>query len=210
MWPIWAKATAGGWSSFALLLALWKPDIGIGLLFWTVLIPAAIAYGINGARQKAEIFQIFGQCDGFSASQRYVAHWNRTGIALDQRVNQIGLLYVRQHYVHQLLLSPQDIVAVEVIEDNHSSVTQDSGCALAGCLLFGLPGLLIGALAGPKRTTGRVKKIDLKITVNDINHPHHTINFLKGDTTHGSVSYKSARDQADHWLALINILMKHG
>lgn len=210
LWPTWAKASAGGWSTLTLLLAAWRPEVGFGLLFWTVGIPAAIAYAIDNAKQKQQIAQIFGQFEGFSASQRYLAHWNRTGIALDQRVQQVSLLHVRQNYVHQILLSPQDVVNCEIVEDNHSSVTQDSGCALAGCLFFGLPGLLIGGLAGPKRTTGRVKRIDLKITVNDINKPHHTINFLKGDTSHGSFLYKGARDQADHWLALMNVLMKHG
>lgn len=77
------------------------------------------------------------------------------------------MLSVRQNYVHHILLSPQDVVNCEIVEDNHSSVTQDSGGALTGCLLFGLPGLLIGGMIGPKRTTGRVKRIDLKITGNN-------------------------------------------
>lgn len=208
-WPIWLKVILGVWAISLFFIFLAEPSTGFGLGILSV-IPLLIAQGIDKSNQKQEMLRVFGQFDGFTTTQKYTAHWNRSGIALDQHNQHVCILNYDNRYVHQVLLCPQDIVDCELVEDANSSVTQDSGCALAGCLVFGLPGLLIGGLTGPKRTTNRVQRIDIKITVNDIQKPHYTINFLAGDVSHSSSMYKSSRSQADHWLGLIKVLMQRG
>lgn len=113
-----------------------------------------------------------------------------------------------------LLFDYKDILQSEIIEDG-SSVTRTSrgsqlGGALIGGVLAGGVGAVIGGLSGKTETKDQIKKVQLKIVVNDISRPSHTITLLNHITELKTDDHrvKSARKKASDWHNVISIIIK--
>jgi uncharacterized protein YcfJ len=72
---------------------------------------------------------------------------------------------------------------------------------LVGGLLLGGVGAVIGGLSGKKVGKGKVKRIELRLVVNNSSDPVHAICFLANETNRDGFVYKTASDQARQWAA---------
>ena len=106
----------------------------------------------------------------------------------------------------------RDILSVEIVEDGHTITKTSRSSQVAGAILGGIVaggvGAVIGGLSGQTSSHNRVTRIDLKIIVNDTKSPIYTVNFLNLATTKGSWVYKPAMELANHWHALLSVLIK--
>jgi len=122
-------------------------------------------------------------------------------VGLDVKANSIIKIY-----------SFNDILSCEVFEDDFSVTktvrsSQALGMAVGG-LAFGGVGAVIGGLSGAQKTAGNVRKIDLRIVVNDINQPTYDIPFLSIETKKGGIVHGDASEKARFWAGLLSIAIK--
>ena len=74
--------------------------------------------------------------------------------------------------------------------------------------MLGGVGAIIGGLSGNKTSSGKVKKIDLRIIVNRTKNPIHDINFMFEERKKGDFFYNQAMKKARHWHGLMEVLIK--
>ncbi|WP_431809148.1 SHOCT domain-containing protein [Brevibacillus agri] len=217
---------------FVIIFIVWLFNIS-EILGWTVLIGFVVAGFYYGKKDKEkrdnELAQKRNMMDetiarmrkneNFSISKKYLSDHNDCGIAIDENAKKISFLYMDRAYTY----SYKDILESEIIEDG-ISVTKTSrgsqiGGALLGAVLAGGVGAIVGGLSGEKKTLDKVKNVDLKVIVNDTKNPIHKINFFKSidpityqETKDGekkdSPKYKAAIENANHWQALISVLIR--
>ena len=92
------------------------------------------------------------------------------------------------------------------------------GRAVVGGALLGPAGMLLGGATakqnhtGTNTTTGvhtaqsHVTRLDLKLTFDDPARPLERLSFITGELSAKDARYQSARQSAEHWLALCEIL----
>lgn len=89
-----------------------------------------------------------------------------------------------------------------------TSRSSQAGGALVGGVLLGGVGAIIGGLSGKKTAVEKVRRVDLRIVVNNTQKPVHDINLYSGETNKNSMFHKAATEKARHWHSLIAILIK--
>jgi len=82
------------------------------------------------------------------------------------------------------------------------------GGALVGGIALGGVGLMIGGLSGKAESTEKVKRIDLRIIVNDTKNPLHDVNFLYIPTNKESGYYQMSLQKARQWHGIIEVLIR--
>ena len=104
------------------------------------------------------------------------------------------------------------MLSSEIFVDGETITKTARGSQLGGALIGGLAlggvGAIIGGLSGKTRSSEKVKRVDLRITVNSTKSPLHDINFMDIEGKKDGIVYKSAMDQARHWHGLIAVLIK--
>ncbi|SDY30507.1 Ltp family lipoprotein [Eubacterium barkeri] len=101
-----------------------------------------------------------------------------------------------------------DIVSYELMEDGESVVSGGVGRAVAGGILFGGVGAIVGGVTGKKKQKDFCRALQIKVTVRDLNKPVVYIPFISGKTKKSSSKYKEAINQAQRCLSLIEIICK--
>lgn len=162
-----------------------------------------------------------GALHEFTATQQIFGNDGNTGLAYDESRKQICLLtrnpligdYRSPLAVTTRIIGYKDILSVELSEDG-TTVTKTARLnqavgMLVGGFLLGGAGALIGGLSGKTVTSaGKVKRIDIRLLVNDEKNPIHDINFMNIEVKKGGLIYVQAMKQARHWHCLIEVLIK--
>ncbi|MFA7242804.1 MAG: SHOCT domain-containing protein [Sulfuricellaceae bacterium] len=187
--------------------------------FWTlvgIVLVLAVIIGIFQAveiskKKKAMEAYLLG-IPGFSATQKVIGNDGATGLAIDERRRKVCLIDHRQQSVSCRVVTYKDLLSSEIFEDGSTVTktvrTSQIGGALVGSLALGGVGAIIGGLSGKTKTSGKVKRIDLRITVNDTKSPLHDVNFLNLETEQGGFIYEGAMKTARHWHGLVAVLIK--
>lgn len=175
--------------------------------FWTLVIIGlvggvglAIIQTGNISKKKKAMEDHLARIDDFSATQKVMGGDGNTGLAIDEQRKKVCLIDNRQQTVSLRVVSYKDLLSSEIFEDG-ATVTKtvrssQIGGALIGGLALGGVGAIIGGLSGKTKTSGKVKKFALRLTVNDTKNPLHDVNFLYQGT------------QARHWHGLVEVLIK--
>ena len=151
----------------------------------------------------------------FSASQQFVGLDGTSAIAVDEERKKVCLMK-HGDPVESDIVSYKDILSSEVAVDGATTVTKTSrssqlGGALVGGLAFGGTGAIIGGLSGRQISSDRVRRIDLRLTVNRASSPIHNVSFLTdrdSGTQKGGFAYNVMMERAIHWHGLIEVLIK--
>jgi hypothetical protein len=149
----------------------------------------------------------------FSASKQVLGSDGKTGLAIDEQRKKICLIDCRLETVSHRVISYKDLLSSEIFEDG-TTITKtvrssQVGSALIGGLALGGIGAIIGGLSGKTQTSGKVNRVDLRLTVNDTNAPLHDINFLEIDNVKKDEPiYKATMQYVRQWHGLLEILIK--
>ncbi|GED69771.1 hypothetical protein BRE01_34730 [Brevibacillus reuszeri] len=165
------------------------------------------------SRREDKLHQVRTQLlyNDLHISQEYTGKDKNSSIILDENKKVVYLIKgeTKRKFTYQ------DILQSEILEDGIQSTstsrTSQIGSALVGGLIAGVPGLIIGGLSGKQNTINKVKKIDLRIIVNDTNEPIFHLNFLEVEDTFvkkDHPSYQAAIKDANHWHNLISVLIR--
>ena len=162
------------------------------------------------SKKTSMVIKLSAQSD-FSPSHKVMGEDGNSGIAVDEGRKKVCL--INKHVVGSELdiLSYRDILSSEVFEDGETvtktaRVSQLGGTLIGGLVLGGV-GAVIGGLTGKKISSGKVKKIDLRITVNRTKNPIHDINFMDVECKKGGYLYNQAMKKARHWHGVMEVLI---
>ena len=168
-----------------------------------------IAAGNAGKKFGAAIARI----PNFSSSWLYLSADMRTGIAIDQSQRKVCLLEkINSGNFSHKVLAFDDILGAELFEDGNSITktvksSQIARAAVGGVLLGGV-GLVVGGLSGKQVHHEKVKRIELRLTVNDMARPNRDICFCNLETTRGSMAYNQFSNVAREWQSRFEVVIK--
>lgn len=100
-----------------------------------------------------------------------------------------------------------DIIDCDLIEDEDSITKGGLGRAVAGGLLFGGVGAVVGGITGGKKTKSIVNSMKIKITVNDMTDPVAYVTLISAPTKTSSFIYKTAEKTAHEILSAIAVIL---
>ncbi len=101
-----------------------------------------------------------------------------------------------------------EVTDVDLLEDGSSLTKGGLGQALAGGLLFGGVGALIGGITGTRKTKEVCNELTIKITLSSINEPTLNIKLLEDKTKKSSFIYKNAFQAAQEILSIFSIIIQ--
>lgn len=187
--------------------------------FGTLLIVAVVAglvlgivQAINTSKRKQEMESKLKSLPDFNPTQQVMGCDGNSGLAVDEPRKKICLITNIGASVSQRIINYKDIFSVELFEDG-TSITKtvrssQIGGAVVGGLLLGGVGALVGGLSGKTETSGKVKRIDLRLIVNDTNAPLHDVAFMNVEGKKEGLIYTQAIQVARHWHGIVEVLIK--
>lgn len=99
-----------------------------------------------------------------------------------------------------------DIVDFELLEDGVTITKGGLGAAIAGGVLFGGVGAIVGGTTGAKKSKSVCNSLKIKITINDINNPVVYINFITTETKKNSYMYQGIYNSAQECLSTLQLI----
>uniref|UniRef100_UPI004048AE64 hypothetical protein n=1 Tax=Mariniflexile sp. TaxID=1979402 RepID=UPI004048AE64 len=172
--------------------------------FFTILIIAVvigffigIVIIVNNVQHKNKSKEVFKNLPNFNATDKYLSTTSGVSIGYDSNRKKICLLVDHKGKLYEY----KDIIQSELDIDGETvlkqSITGTLGRSLVGGVLGGGVGAIIGGTTGSKKGKEKIKNIDLKITVNNAQHPVYRINFMNTETEKGSFIYSMGYVEAE-------------
>lgn len=103
----------------------------------------------------------------------------------------------------------KDIIEFELLEDGDSITKGGLGRAIAGGVLLGGVGAVVGGVTGKKKTKSIVNSLQIKITLNDINNPTIYIPLIHSKTKTSSFIYKTSYKFAQEILSTLSVITEN-
>lgn len=188
----------GFWTWFFIIIA-----IGIILV---------IAQVIATNSKKKDMESRLSDLPDFTPTQQVMGCDGNSGLAVDEPRKKICLIVNSGTAVSERVISYKDIFSVELFEDG-TSITKtvrssQIGGAVVGGLLLGGVGAIIGGLSGKAETSGKVKRVDLRLIVNDTAAPLHDVAFMNVEGKKDGFIYTQAIQHARRWHGIVEVLIK--
>lgn len=108
--------------------------------------------------------------------------------------------------VNPNVYSYDDILDFELLEDGGTIIKGGLGSAVAGGLLFGGVGAIVGGVTGKKKGKSTCSSLKIKITLKDMTNPTEYIELIKSETKKSGIVYKSEIKNAQEILSLLQIM----
>jgi len=187
---------------FIIVVAVFVAAIGI-----------AIAVAINTANRQKEMGASIAAVPGFTATYQYRGADGANGIAIDEPNEKVCLVsHSIVGSVTNRVVPYRDIISSELFEDGKTITrtvrSSQIGGALVGGLLLGGVGAVIGGLSGKRVETGKVRRIDLRLVINDPARPTHDVCFLAVETNRNGYLHKLTSELARQWQARFDVIIK--
>lgn len=99
-----------------------------------------------------------------------------------------------------------DIIDFELLEDGDSVVKGGLGRAIAGGVLFGGVGAIVGGVTGNKKSKAVCNSLKIKITVKSMFNPTEYINFITTPTKKDSILYTTYFSSAQECLSNLQLI----
>ncbi len=121
--------------------------------------------------------------------------------------NELWHVYNMNKKITPIIYKYSDIIEYELIEDGESITKGGLGRAVAGGLVFGGVGAIVGGVTGGKKTKTLVNNLQIKITIKDINRPVVYVNLITMSVKSSSFLYKYAQDNARKILSTLSVIL---
>ncbi len=186
----------------------------MGVFGWViVLFGIAVAIGIvqflMTSEKQNEMRSTLAKVDDFSPTQQVMGDDGNTGLAIDEKKQKVALIKILGG---ALVVDYKDVISCEIFEDG-STITKtirssQIGGALVGGIALGGVGAIIGGLSGKTKTDNKVKRVDLRLIINNTASPLHDIVFMNFECDKNTMVYQTAIKNARHWHGLMEVLIK--
>ena len=104
------------------------------------------------------------------------------------------------------IYSYEDITSFELLEDGASILQGGLGSAVAGGLLFGGVGAVVGGVTGGKKSNPTCTNLKIKITLKDIKKPTEYITFISSEVRKNTIEYKNKYNYAQEVMSMLQII----
>jgi fructose-specific phosphotransferase system IIC component len=95
-----------------------------------------------------------------------------------------------------------------LIEDEESRTSGGLGRAIAGGVLFGGVGAIVGGITGGKKTKTIVKSMKIKITLNSLETPVVLLTLINTPIKTDSIIYKTLESSAQEILGALAVILQ--
>lgn len=99
-----------------------------------------------------------------------------------------------------------DLIDFELLEDGTSVTKGGLGRAVAGGLIFGGVGAIVGGVTGGKKAKQICNKLQIKITLNNMSNPVVYINLINGEIKTNGIVYKTTYNSAQEILSVLQLI----
>jgi len=106
----------------------------------------------------------------------------------------------------KLTKSYEDVLDFELVEDETSVIKGGIGKAVAGGILFGGVGAIVGGSTGKKKSSSMVQKLELIVRINDLSAPTIQIPLINTPTKRKSMTYSLMYKLAQDAISVLNIV----
>ena len=182
------------------------------VLFGVVVVGAAVIQSILAGQQKGEMEAHLGNLTDFTASQMIMGCDGKSGIAVDEVRQKLCVIRRESGQISERILFPVELVSVELFEDGNSVTktlrSSQIGGALIGGIAMGGVGAIIGGLSGKTMTSNKIKRVDLRLVVDDTVSPLHDVTFMNVEGNKNGLIHTHAMSQARHWHGILEVLIK--
>jgi len=166
-------------------------------------IVVAIIGAIADGEKKQAVTKYIETIPDFAAQFVCVASDNTTALAIDDSAKRLCLVVRQGAQLLHRVIPYGELIASEVHEDGHvvstaSRSSQVAGAVVGGVLLGGV-GAAVGALSGKRKETGRVSRVELRLMVESMALPTHTVAFQSIETERNGVVHAQASRLARDW-----------
>lgn len=139
---------------------------------------------------------IFNKYEGFNHGQKLYSFDCSNAVALNEEENEICFISKTKDgdFESVTFFDCEDLISTEIVIDGKTITKTNKdealGGALAGGILFGGVGAVVGAIAGNEtsETEKDIEKIDLVLNVNDTKNPIINLNFFYAEEYEGFLS----------------------
>lgn len=105
------------------------------------------------------------------------------------------------------IFSYQNLIDFELIEDGETITKGGLGRAVAGGLLFGGVGAVVGGVTGGKKTKGVCTSLKIKVTLYNAHCDCVYIPIISTQTKKSGFMYKTLKESADNCVAALQIIL---
>jgi len=99
-----------------------------------------------------------------------------------------------------------DLISYEIVTDGKTIQNGSAGTALAGALLFGTVGAIVGGAVGSD-STEIISDVHIRISVNDISNPSETITFLSYPARKDSEEYRGIVATLEKTVSILDYIL---
>ena len=121
--------------------------------------------------------------------------------------DDIEEIYIPNFWVGPSFIKYYEILDFELLEDGTAVSSGGVGRAVAGGVLFGGAGAVVGAVTGKHKGTNIANSMEIRITTKDIDNPVVFIKIFKAEHKKGSFVYNAYRDKAYKILSMLQIIV---
>ena len=101
-----------------------------------------------------------------------------------------------------------ELIGYELLEDDSTVTSGGIGTAIAGGVLFGGVGAIVGGMTGSKTAKKKIENLVLRIDTNDMQFPCIMITYINKPTKTNSNDYRKAMSQAQETMSALNLILK--
>jgi hypothetical protein len=190
---------------FVPLLAAWT-----GTLIGLAAVAMVIALVIVSARQlmalTAALKQAMGTLPGLTPTQQFIASDAQTAFAVDENARKICLATAGEPPIVSVV-PYGEVLEVDLLEDGVVLSRAARASRLRGVMLSGTDvrpidvprsGLTVTTPPQPV-APGKVRSLQLRLNVNDVQTPLHVVNFLNLETARTDSNYMRMMNEARGW-----------
>lgn len=172
----------------------------------------------EGLTKHASIVEHLESLDGFSFDpKRHLSGSTpdgaTRGFAVDEMNKRICMYTVRESHFSSFVIPWNKLMAVELVEDGDSVSKIERGSqiggAVAGGLLFGGVGAIVGGLSADRVSSGRVQQIRLKLSIRDLDNPIFTVVMMNFPVpvTKTDPIYLMFLPFIEKWAGMLNVIL---
>ncbi len=156
---------------------------------------------VNSKRSK-EFEQVFKGTKNID-NHFFIDNTNDLWAVIDNTYNEKKLI----------IFSFKDVESFELMQDDESIITGGLGSAIAGGILFGEVGAIVGGIVGTKKIKKVINKFQIRVNLKDM-RPYY-INLLKGpgyglSIKSGTNEYNKTINEAEKILEIFNASCTNG